>query len=143
MHKKLTSHSVCYLRFADDIDLLLGSEDFQRLTARLEKTAAGYGMEISSHKSKILVNSIQPRPCTNIWVTGKTLEEVNQFQYLCRIHTNQRRNINKVSKGQTGTSTLSNRKASNTMENNAISFPIKIKLYKSLVLPMLLYGCNG
>ena len=29
------------------------------------------------------------------------------------------------------------------LENIAISFPIKIKLYKSLVLSILLYGCES
>ena len=44
------------------------------------------------------------------------------------VHTNQRRNINKGSKDRTGASTLSHDKASNTMKNNAISFPTKIKV---------------
>ena len=39
-------------------------------------------MEISSDKSKILVNSIKPRSSANIWMNGKTLEEVDQFKYL-------------------------------------------------------------
>ena len=74
----------CNLRFADDIDLL-GSreEELQQLTQRLEETAAEYRMEISSDKSKILVNSIKPIPSTNnIQVNGQTLEEVDQFNYL-------------------------------------------------------------
>ena len=41
-------------------------KELQQLTNRLNKTAAGYGMEISSEKSKILVNNIEPRPHTNI-----------------------------------------------------------------------------
>ena len=48
-----------------------------------KKKAAGYGMEISSDKSKIVVSSIKPRPSsTNIWMNGKTLEEVDQVKYL-------------------------------------------------------------
>ena len=57
----------CNLRFADDIDLPGSSEEeLQQLTRRLEETAAEYGMEISS--GKILVNSIEPRPPTNIQI---------------------------------------------------------------------------
>ena len=38
-----------------------GSEqELQQLTERLQKTAAGYGTETSSNKSKILVNSTKP-----------------------------------------------------------------------------------
>ena len=79
---------LCNLRFADDIDLLGSSEEeLQQLTRRLEETAAEYGMEISSEKSKILVNSIKPRPSTNIQMNGQTLEEVEQFKYLGSTHT--------------------------------------------------------
>ena len=49
---------------------------------KLQKTAAGYGMEISSDESKIIVSSIKPIPSTNIRMNGKTLEEVDQFKYL-------------------------------------------------------------
>ena len=54
---------ICNLRFADDIDLLGGSEEeLQRLVERLEKTAAGYS------------NRPKPRPSTNKRMNGKTLE---------------------------------------------------------------------
>ena len=39
-------------------------------------------MEISSGKSKILVNIIKPGPSTNIQMNGQTPEEVDQFKYL-------------------------------------------------------------
>ena len=57
--------------FADDNDLLGGSEELHQLTERLERTAAGYSMEVALDKSKILVNNIKPRPPTNIWMNGK------------------------------------------------------------------------
>ena len=68
----------CNLWFADDVDLLRGSEEeLQRPTDRLEKTAVGYGMEFSSDNSKILVNSTKQRPSTTVWMNGKPLEEVD------------------------------------------------------------------
>ena len=39
-------------------------------------------MEISYDNSKILVNSIKPRPSTNVQMNGQTLEEVDQFKYV-------------------------------------------------------------
>ena len=51
--------TLCNLQFADDIDLLKANEDLlQQLTGKLEKTAADYGMEISSNESKIIANYI-------------------------------------------------------------------------------------
>ena len=39
-------------------------------------------MEISSDKSKIITNSMKPRPSNKIQMKGQTLEEVDQFKYL-------------------------------------------------------------
>ena len=79
------------MRFADDIDLLGGSEEEQQqLTERLEKTAAGYGMEICFDKSKIVVNSVKPRPSTNIRMIEKMVEEVDWFKYLGSTQTKDR-----------------------------------------------------
>ena len=47
-----------------------------------KKTAAEYGMEINSDRSKILINSIKSGPSNKIRMNGKALEEVDQFKYL-------------------------------------------------------------
>ena len=87
---------LCNLRFADDIDILGRSkEDLQQLTQRLEKSAGECGMEISSNRSKILVNSIKPRPSSNIQMNGQTLEEVNQLKYLGSTQTKDATSVQK------------------------------------------------
>ena len=49
------------LRFADDIDLIAGSEsELQTIIDALEKTSTAYGMEINHDKCKILVNGEGP-----------------------------------------------------------------------------------
>ena len=89
---------LCNLQLADDISLLGGSEDeLQQHTERLEKTiTAGYGMEISSNKSKVLVNSIKPRPSTNIWMNGKLLNEVELLKYFGFTQTRDATSIKEV-----------------------------------------------
>ena len=52
---------LCNLWFADDIDLLGGSEEeLKQLAERQEKAAADYSMKISSDETKIIVNNIKP-----------------------------------------------------------------------------------
>ena len=47
------------LRFADDIDLIAGTNsELQELTNRLSEASKDYGMEVSKEKSKTMVNSI-------------------------------------------------------------------------------------
>ena len=58
-------------------------------------------MDTGSDKTKILVNSIKPRPSPNIMMNGKTLEEMGQFKYLESTQTKDR------SENQTGVHTLS------------------------------------
>ena len=49
---------ICKLRFADDIDLMGGSNgELQDLTNRPVDRATAYGMELSTEKSKIMINS--------------------------------------------------------------------------------------
>ena len=49
---------ICNLHFADDIDLMAGSNsDLQELTNKLIATAGAYGMEISMAISTVMVNS--------------------------------------------------------------------------------------
>ena len=77
-------------------------------------------------------------------MNGKPLREVvsGPVQILM-IHTNERWNINKGSKGQACTGTLNHDKASDTMDKQTHQFSRKDWLCKSLVLPMLLYGCDS
>ena len=72
---------VCNLRFADDIDLMGGSsKELQDLTNSLVAKAGDYGMEVSTEKSKVMVNSTN-NISTNINMNGEQLEEVISFKY--------------------------------------------------------------
>lgn len=131
---------VCNLRFADDIDLMGGTNtELQDLTDRLDTRASAYGMEISGEKTKAMINSTSNTK-VNINLKGQPLEEVDRFKYLGAI----------LSKDGTCTAEIRNRIASATaalarldrMWKSNISFPSKFKLYKALVVSILLYGCE-
>ena len=69
------------LRFADNIDLMGGNNDeMQELTDRLSNSAREYGIEISSEKSKVKVNS-GDNTTVQISMNGQQLE-VMTFKYL-------------------------------------------------------------
>ncbi len=78
----INGRAICNLRFADDIDLLAGSnQELQELTKKLVERAGAYAMEISTEKSKVMVNSIKDTT-SNIIMRGHKLEEVEGFKYL-------------------------------------------------------------
>ena len=132
---------VCNLRFADDIDLMGGSNiELQELTDKLADSARAYGMEISAEKSKIMVNSTNDTSA-RITMNGEPLEEVTQFKYLgatlsrdgsCTVEVSIR-----IAQATAAMSRL------NIIWKSNISFPTKYRLFKSLVVSILLYGCES
>ena len=71
------------IRLADDIDRISGSNDeLQQLINSLSKHASDYGMEISSEKSKTIVNSRDESLNENIRMDGEILGEVDKFKNL-------------------------------------------------------------
>ena len=73
---------ICNLRFADDIDLMAGTnQELQSLTDSLARNSSAYGMEISTEKSKVLVNSAHDISAS-ITMYDEPLEEVATFKYL-------------------------------------------------------------
>ena len=76
----ISDRPICNLHFADDIDLMVGSNsELQELTNKLVATATAYGMEISTGKSKVMVNSTN-NACVSIIMDSKKLEEVSSFK---------------------------------------------------------------
>ena len=61
------SRNLSNLRFADDINLIAGSNDkLQTLTNKLSNSASRYGMQISAAQHKIMVNSNKRNYHSNI-----------------------------------------------------------------------------
>ena len=72
----------CNLRFADDINLMGGSNgELQDITNRLVDRTTAHGVEVSKEKSKIKINSTN-NISADIGVNGQKLEGVTNFKYL-------------------------------------------------------------
>lgn len=139
----INGRPLCNLRFADDIDLVGGSEaELQDLTARLEHASTLFGMEVSSEKSKILVNSHTDQEPTNITLNGQKLEEVDNFKYLGSTLSKDGSSILEV-KARISLAMSAMTRLNTIWKSNSISFPVKLKLYKALVVSILLYGCES
>ena len=134
---------ICNLRFADDIDLMGKSEhELQELTTKLDKAASNYGMEISSEKSKILVNSAQPTPSTKIVMNGEELEEVETFKYLGALINKEGTSTQEI-KARLAIALSAMSKLTRIWKSANIETTTKIKLYKSLITSIALYGCES
>ena len=126
------------LRFADDIDLIAGSNtELQDLTNRLVESSKAHGMEIRQEKSKTMVNSKNNDKCAKIYMDGILLEDVKIFKYLGATLKSDGAPGNELRiRIATATSAMIRLNIIWTSKN--ISFKIKFNLYRSLVLSILL-----
>ena len=95
----------------------------------------------SSEKSKVMVNS-GDNTTVQISMNGQQLEEVLAFKYLGATHTKAGRSTAEI-KIRLAIPTASMAKLNKIWSSKDISFATKIKLYKTLVLSTLLYGCES
>lgn len=135
-------HKICNLRFADDIDLMAGTQqELQDLTNRLETSATRFGMEISAEKSKVLVNGPEGRSGV-IMMNGDPLEEVEKFKYLGAYLTKNGTSQTEL-RTRIATATTAMVKLEHIWKSTNISFKTKHRLYQSLVVSIFLYGCEA
>ena len=128
------------LDFADDIALIASTrQHIQEKTTMMSGNAGRVGLKINAEKTKVMrINARQSDP---IVVENNVIEDVEKFMYLGAT----------VSKEGGGTEDLKSRvsKARGTFarlysiwRSSRISRKTKLRLYKTLVLPVLLYGCE-
>ena len=73
---------ICNLQITDNIDLLGGSNgELQDLTNRLVDRVTAYGMEVSTEKNKVMINSTN-NISADISMNCQKLAEVTSFKYL-------------------------------------------------------------
>ena len=129
------------LKFADDIDLLAGSNaELQHLTDELAKSTSRYGMEISAEKSKVMINTNHSKS-VDITLYGNKLEEVDKCVYLGSTITSDRKSDNEI-RIRLAQSTSAMIRLYTIWNSKHINFKLKYNLYRSLVLSILTYGCE-
>ena len=129
------------LDYADDICLLSDSkEGIENLTRTLSQEASKVGLKINVEKSKGMRLHINDD--TAIEVEGRDLEDVDKFTYLgseLRKDGDIRGDV-RIRIGKAGAVFRSLNKL---WSNRGVSVALKIKLFNSLVIPVLLYGAES
>ena len=132
------------LRFADDIAVITNNNsDQQDLGNRLNTESTRFGMEISAEKSKTLVVGKTPETLRSpVKLSGKQLEQAKQFKYLGCNMPDTGRSTNEV-KMRAAMAMSSLIKVDKLWKSQKISFGVKLRLLRSIVIPVLLYGCES
>ena len=126
------------LDFADDIALLSSTKNhIQTKTDRLVKHSARIGLKANQNKCKVI--RMNGNNTEKVNINGDPVEDVTQFEYLGAF----------ISTDGGGTKDLGNRigkaratfnRLKNIWQASNIRMKTKLKLYKTLVIPVLMYG---
>ena len=122
--------------------LIAGSNtELQVLTNRLAETSKAHGMDISHEKSKTMVNSKNNDQNANIYLDVMLLENVKTFKYLGATLKADGSSDNEL-RIRIATATFAMIRLNIIWTSKNIGFKVKFNLYRSLVLSILLYGCE-
>jgi sorting nexin-29 len=150
--RKVQENEVCLelngthqlLVYADDVNLLGDSVDaIEESSETILEASRDTDQEINAEKTKYMIMSRHPNSGQNqnIWTANESFENVAKFKYLGATLTNQN-DIHDEIKGRLISGNAYYYSVQNLLSSRLISKNLKIKIYKTVILPIMLYGCE-
>ena len=140
---KTSIQTICELQYADDNAIMAHSEeDLQCAMTAFHEAYTSLGLTLNAKKTQVLY---QPRPNANsrnvnIRVDEQVLENVESFNYLGSCLSAKANIDAEISRRLQSASAALGKLQSRVFNNKDIYESTKMKVYKAVVLPTLLYG---
>ena len=131
------------LAYADDVNILAGSiHNLQENAEALEAATRETGLEVSADKTKYMVMSRDQNAgrINSVRIDNSTFERVEEFKYLGTNLTNQN-SIAEGIKSRLMSGNACYHSMQNLLSSRLLSKNLKIKIYRTIILPVL-YGCE-
>jgi hypothetical protein len=132
------------LVYVDDVNLLGDSvNNIEENTKTLLEASRDVGLEINVEKTKYMIMSRYPNSeqNQNTRRANQSFEKVSKFKYLGMTLTNQNE-IHDEIKRRLNSGNTCYYSVQNLLSSRLISNNLKIKIYKTVILPVVLYGCE-
>ena len=134
---KIARRNINNLRYADDIMLMAESEELKSLLMKVIEESKKFGLKLNIEKTKIMASV----PITSWQIEVKTMETVTGFSLwgskipadIDCSHEIKRCLL-------LGRKVMTN--LDSTLKRRDISLPTKVSLIKSMVFPVVMYGCE-
>ena len=136
---KIARRNINNLRYAEDTTLMAESkEELKSLLMKVKKESEKAGLKLNIQKTKIMASG----PITSWQIDGETMATVRDFIFLgfkitadadCSHET--KRCLFLGRKAMTNLDSI--------LKSRDITFPTKIRLVKSMVFPVVMYGCES
>jgi hypothetical protein len=131
------------LAYADDVNLLGDNIDTTKNTETLIDASKKVGLEINVEKTKNMLLSRHQNAGRNrdIKIASRSFENVSQFKYLGTTVTNQNLIQDEI-KRRLDLDNACYYSVQNLLSSRLQSKNLKIRIYKAIILPVVLYGCE-
>ena len=132
------------LAYADDVNILAGSmhilkENVEALVAATREI----GLEVSADETKYVVISRDQNAerIQSVKIDNSTFERVEGFKYLGTTLTN-KNSIAEEIKSRLRSGNACYHLGQNLLSSRLLSKNLKINIYRTIILPVVLYGCE-
>ena len=136
---KIAGRNINNLRYADDTTLMAESEEeLNSVLKKVKEESEKVGLKLNIQKTKIMASV----PITLWQIDGETMETVTDFIFLgSKITTDGDCSHEIKRRLLLGREIMTN--LDSILKSRDITLPTKVRLVKSLVFPVIMYGCES
>ena len=132
---KIAGRNINNLRYANDTTLMAEREELKSLLKKVKEDSEKVGLKLNIQKTNILASS----PITSWQIDGETMQIVTDFIFLGSKITADGDRSHEIKRHLLlGGKAMTN--LDSVLKSRDITFPIKVRLVKAMVFPVVLYG---
>ena len=135
---RIAGRNIINLRYADDTTLMAESGELKSPLMKVKEESEKVGLKLNIQKTKIMASG----PITSWQIDGETVETASDFIFLGSKITADGDCSHEIKRGLLlGRKVMTN--PDSIFESRDITLPTKVCLVKSMVFPVVMYGCES